>query len=82
MKRLQYANGAGMPTDKEMLEVALEEARAGMAEGGVPVARPSTMGRGSSLAAGGTDWSRTQTRLPTARSTRSGGSDAGRRSGT
>jgi cytosine deaminase len=26
-----------MPTDEEMLEVALEEARAGMAEGGVPV---------------------------------------------
>lgn len=37
MKGLGNADGAGMPTDEEMLEVALEEARVGMAEGGVPV---------------------------------------------
>jgi cytosine deaminase len=30
-------SGAGRPSDREMLEVALEEARTGMAEGGIPI---------------------------------------------
>ena len=71
-----------MPTPEEMLAVAIEEARAGLAEGGIPIGSALFAADGRCSAAATTAASSTATRRRTRRSTPSARPAAARTTAT